>query len=74
MAYRMGTPPRAKTIVLAAAFIALLYGWLEGGPYTETFPRFFDERSWKLADGGENRRCGMLLDLQIPYRRSRQAT
>ena len=45
-----------------AAVLALLFGWLAGGPYTSSLPRTFNSEGWKAAEG--DTRCGMIADLQ----------
>lgn len=52
----------ALLFAFAALGLALLYGWLAGGPYTSSLPRTFNSEGWKAAEG--NTRCGMITDLQ----------
>ena len=49
-------------LALAALVLALLYGWIEGGPYTSSLPRTFYSTGWKAAEG--DTRCGMIADLE----------
>jgi hypothetical protein len=49
-------------LAIAAAVLALLYGWRAGGPYTSAVPRTFNSEGWKAAEG--DTRCGMIADLQ----------
>jgi hypothetical protein len=54
-------------LVAALLVLAVPFGCMAGGPYTETFPRPFDSARWKAADvsGGSEERCGMLADLRV---------
>ncbi len=60
---------RSCAVMLVAALLVLAvpFGCMAGGPYTETFPRPFDSARWKAADvsGGSEERCGMLADLRV---------
>lgn len=52
---------RVILFLTMVAALALLYGWLEGGPNTSNLPRPFDSTRWKAANA--DARCGMVADL-----------
>ena len=65
MTYKSGKSGAVAFVAFIGIGLALFYGWLTGGAYTETWPRPFDSSEWKSADTWGYTRCGMVADLQF---------
>jgi hypothetical protein len=65
MAYQHSKAHRVLAIAAILILLALPFGCMAGGAYTETYPRPFNASAWKAAANlNDESRCGMLADLR----------
>lgn len=64
MSFKQEVEPIFTAIAVIALLIAVIAGWLAGGPYTKALPKYFNSDVWKTADTWDTSRCAMIADLQ----------